>query len=194
MLLELNFRSKSEARWMNLERKAHSSIIIKHRCQNNLQHPQDPRNQNLKDDNANKPHQKENKKPQETNKHKQAKAKSWHNSLLYKIWKIRPDEDAPRCEDGIKEKFLQTETKEEEAKKNKPKKKDERCRHTQDWRQKNCVQCAKRGGKRWERERERERERKKRGIFAHFCFHPNLLISILLIQVRERGRDKRETL
>jgi hypothetical protein len=61
---------------MNLERKAHSSIIIKHRCQNNLQHPQDPRNQNLKDDNANKPHQKENKKPQETNKHKQAKAKS----------------------------------------------------------------------------------------------------------------------
>jgi hypothetical protein len=47
---------------MNLERKAHSSIIIKHRCQNNLQHPQDPRNQNLKDDNANKPHKKGKKK------------------------------------------------------------------------------------------------------------------------------------
>jgi hypothetical protein len=58
---------------MNLERKAHSSIIIKHRCQNNLQHPQDPRNQNLNDDNANKPHKKKKTPPKKqinTNKQK----------------------------------------------------------------------------------------------------------------------------
>jgi hypothetical protein len=70
---------------MNLERKAHSSIIIKHRCQNNLQHPQDPRNQNLNDDNANKPHKKKKKKKKKKNPPTKKKTKKTKNQNVDKI-------------------------------------------------------------------------------------------------------------
>lgn len=185
MLLELNFRSKSEARWMNLERKAHSSIIIKHRCQNNLQHPQDPRNQNLKDDNANKPHKKGKKKPQETNKHKQAKAKSWLNSFLYKICKF----GRTRTHRGVR-----TESKKISANRNQR----GRSKKTNPKKRTNVADTRKIEGKKLRamrkkgRKKMREREKVERDIRT-FLF-PSKSSYILLIQVRERGRDKRETL
>ncbi len=188
MLLELNFRSKSEARWMNLERKAHSSIIIKHRCQNNLQHPQDPRNQNLKDDNANKPHKKK-KKKKKKNPKKQINTNKQKRNLDWILFYTKFVNSAARGRTEVwgrnQRKFPQTETKEEEAKKQTKKKGRTLPTHAR-LKAKKCVQCAKRGGKRWEREKE-ERD------IRTFLF-PSKSCYILPIQVRERGRDKRETL
>jgi hypothetical protein len=155
---------------MNLERKAHSSIVIKHRCQNNHQHQQDPRNQNLNDndDNANKPHPKNQKKnPQEINKNKQAKAKPRRNYFLCKILKF----GRTRTHRGVR-----TESKKISANRNKrgrSKNKPKKGTNVADTRKiegKKLRAMRKKG-------RKRMRERKRRGIFAHFCFHPNLVIS-----------------
>ncbi len=79
-------------------------------------------------------------------------------------------------------KFLQTETKEEEAKTN-PKKGRTLPTHAS-LKGKKLRAVRKKG-------RKKMREKKKRGIFAHFCFHPNLVISSSS-NSREGARQKRD--